>query len=84
MSLIKSTKAEKSTYKLEFSVDKATFDKAVSNVYRKQVGKIAVPGFRKGKAPPSSWADLPLGMPGHSRQRHAPSPFPLSTLSVLI
>ena len=53
MSLIKSTKAEKSTYKLEFSVDKATFDKAVSNVYRKQVGKIAVPGFRKGKAPRS-------------------------------
>ena len=51
MSLIKSTKAEKSTYKLEFSVDKATFDKAVSNVYRKQVGKITVPGFRKGKAP---------------------------------
>ena len=53
MSLIKSTKAEKSTYKLEFSVDKATFDKAVSNVYHKQVGKIAVPGFRKGKAPRS-------------------------------
>ena len=51
MSLIKSTKAEKSTYKLEFSVDKATFDKAVSNAYRKQVGKSAVPGFRKGKAP---------------------------------
>ena len=53
MSLIKSTKAEKSTYKLEFSVDKATFDKAVSNVYHKQVGKIAVPGVRKGKAPRS-------------------------------
>ena len=53
MSLIKSTKAEKSTYKLEFSVDKATFDKAVSNAYHKQVGKIAVPGFRKGKAPRS-------------------------------
>ncbi len=53
MSLIKSEKTEKSVYTLEFSVDKATFDKAVSNAYRKQVGKIAVPGFRKGKAPRS-------------------------------
>ena len=53
MSLIKSEKTEKSVYTLEFSVDKETFDKAVSNVYRKQVGKISVPGFRKGKAPRS-------------------------------
>jgi len=53
MSLIKSEKTEKSVYTLEFSVDKATFDKAVSNAYRKQVGKISVPGFRKGKAPRS-------------------------------
>ena len=51
MSLIKSEKTEKSVYTLEFSVDKETFDKAVTNAYRKQVGKIAVPGFRKGKAP---------------------------------
>ena len=53
MSLIKSEKTEKNVYTLEFSVDKETFDKAVSNAYRKQVGKIAVPGFRKGKAPRS-------------------------------
>ncbi len=53
MSLIKSEQTEKSVYTLEFSVDKETFDKAVSNAYRKQVGKIAVPGFRKGKAPRS-------------------------------
>ena len=51
MSLIKSEKTEKSVYTLEFSVDKDTFEKAVSNAYRKQVGKISVPGFRKGKAP---------------------------------
>ena len=51
MSLIKSEKTEKSVYTLEFSVDKETFDKAVTNAYRKQVGKISVPGFRKGKAP---------------------------------
>ena len=53
MSLIKSEKTEKSVYTLEFSVDKETFDKAVTAAYRKQVGKITVPGFRKGKAPRS-------------------------------
>ena len=53
MSLIKSEMTDKSVYTLEFSVDKETFDKAVSNAYRKQVGKISVPGFRKGKAPHS-------------------------------
>ena len=53
MSLIKSEMTEKSVYTLEFSVEKETFEKAVSNAYRKQVGKISVPGFRKGKAPRS-------------------------------
>ncbi len=53
MSLMKSELTDKSVYTLEFSVDKETFDKAVNNAYRKQVGKISVPGFRKGKAPRS-------------------------------
>ncbi|MBQ8213229.1 MAG: trigger factor [Clostridia bacterium] len=53
MSLIKSELTDKSVYTLEFSVDKETFDKAVTAAYRKQVGKITVPGFRKGKAPRS-------------------------------
>ena len=54
MSLIKSEKAEeKNVYSLEFSVDKETWNKAVSTSYHKQVGKITVPGFRKGKAPRS-------------------------------
>ena len=51
MSLIKAEKAEKSAFVLEFSVDKETFEKAVNKVYRKQVGNINIPGFRKGKAP---------------------------------
>lgn len=53
MSLIKSEKSknEKNAYSLEFSVDKETFAKAVSNAYHKQAGKITVPGFRRGKAP---------------------------------
>ena len=53
MSLTKSEVLEKNRYELQFSVDKATFDAAVNNVYRKQVKNIAVPGFRKGKAPRS-------------------------------
>ncbi len=53
MTLIKTEKAEKSAYLLEFSVDKETFEKAVNKVYRKQVGSITIPGFRKGKAPRS-------------------------------
>lgn len=53
MSLIKAEKAEKSAMRLEFSVDKETFEKAVNKIYRKQVGSINIPGFRKGKAPRS-------------------------------
>lgn len=51
MNLLKSEKAEKSTVKIEFSIEKSVFDAAVEKVYRKQVKKINVPGFRPGKAP---------------------------------
>ena len=53
MSLTKSEVIEKNRYELQFSVDKATFDKAVDKVYRKQVKNMNIPGFRKGKAPKS-------------------------------
>ncbi len=51
MKLLKNEKAEKSTYVLEFSVEKDVFDNAVEKVYRRQVKKINIPGFRPGKAP---------------------------------
>ncbi len=51
MTLVKCEKGEKSTFKLEFSIEKSVFDAAVEKVYRKQVKKINVPGFRAGKAP---------------------------------
>lgn len=51
MVLKKTEKLEDGRFLLEFLVDRATFDAAVSTVYRKQVSKINVPGFRKGKAP---------------------------------
>ncbi len=51
MNLIKSEKTDKGIWTLQFSVDKDTFAKAVSDSFRKNSGKITVPGFRKGKAP---------------------------------
>ena len=51
MSLKSSTLKEANTYEVEVSVDGATFMDAVDKVYKKQVKKINVPGFRKGKAP---------------------------------
>ena len=53
MSLKNTNKVETNLYEIEFDADKATFDAAVEKVYRKEVKKITVPGFRKGKAPRS-------------------------------
>ena len=53
MSLTKKETIENNRYELQFSVDKATFDAAVTKVYKRQVSKINIPGFRKGKAPKS-------------------------------
>lgn len=53
MNLKKKELTEKNLYTLEFSVEKDVFDAAVNKVYAKEVKKINVPGFRKGKAPKS-------------------------------
>ena len=53
MALKKTTEVEKNLYEIEFDVDKETFKAAIEKVYRKEVKKINVPGFRKGKAPRS-------------------------------
>jgi trigger factor len=42
---------EHSAVELVIEIDGAAFDAAVEQAYRKQRGSIAVPGFRKGKAP---------------------------------
>lgn len=44
-------KEEANSYELTVSVDGDTFEKAINAVYKKQVKKINVQGFRKGKAP---------------------------------
>jgi len=51
--LVKSTfeKLENNMVKLDIEVDAAEFDKAVSSVFNKNKNAIAIPGFRKGKAP---------------------------------
>lgn len=53
MKLLNITDAEKNQKVIEFSVDKATFDAAVDKAYKKNVAKLNVPGFRRGKAPKS-------------------------------
>ena len=51
MSLKTATKLENGRVELEIEVDAATFGAAVDDAYKKDVKKMSVPGFRKGKAP---------------------------------
>jgi trigger factor len=53
MKLLNITDAEKNQKVIEFSVDKATFDAACEKAYKKNVAKLNIPGFRRGKAPKS-------------------------------
>lgn len=51
MSLKSVNKPETNVVEIEFTADKAAFDAACDRAYKKNVGSITVPGFRKGKAP---------------------------------
>ncbi|MGX8702687.1 trigger factor [Caproiciproducens sp.] len=51
MSLQSSNKVDTNRYQLEVAVDAAIFEKALDRAYHKENKKIAIPGFRKGKAP---------------------------------
>ncbi|MBQ8290319.1 MAG: trigger factor [Clostridia bacterium] len=53
MAYIKHELTEKSGFTLEFSVSREAYDKAELAAYKKNVKDIALPGFRKGKAPKS-------------------------------
>ena len=53
MALKSSKKTATNTYELEIELDKAAFDAEVQKVYRRNVGKLNIPGFRPGKAPKS-------------------------------
>ncbi len=51
MSLKSSNKIEANKYELEISVDKDKFEVAVAKAFKKNAGRVNVPGFRQGKAP---------------------------------
>ena len=51
MALKSSNLTATNTYEVEVEVDGKTLMQAVSKVFKKQAKKLAVPGFRKGKAP---------------------------------
>ena len=51
MELLKKTEVEKNVVELEISVPADEFEAAVQTSYRKNAGKVNIPGFRKGKAP---------------------------------
>ena len=50
MKLNSANQVETNLYELSVEVDGAAFENALNNVYRKQMKKFTVPGFRKGKA----------------------------------
>lgn len=51
MTLKSSNKVDTNRYELEIAIDAAEFEKQLEKSYKKQVNKISIPGFRKGKAP---------------------------------
>lgn len=51
MKLVNTEKKEHSTVELSIAVSPETFEKSVERAYKKKVGTINLPGFRKGKAP---------------------------------
>ncbi len=51
MSLIKTEKLEKNRVELQIGIDRAALDAEIKKVYKKEIGKMNIPGFRKGKAP---------------------------------
>lgn len=51
MNLKATTKTETNKYELEIEIPAEDFNKAINEVYKTESKKIAIPGFRKGKAP---------------------------------
>ncbi|MBQ6897539.1 MAG: trigger factor [Clostridia bacterium] len=49
--LISAEKTGKNEFSVALSIDAAAFEKAIQKAYNREKGNIALPGFRKGKAP---------------------------------
>lgn len=54
MNLKNVEKKENNTAELTVEITGAEFEAAINKVYNKVKGQIALPGFRKGKAPPQA------------------------------
>ena len=53
MALQNAKKTKANTYEVEIKLEKEAFDAEVNKAYKRNVGKMNVPGFRRGKAPKS-------------------------------
>ncbi len=51
MELIKNERISSNQHELNIKIDSATFEAACTKIFRRDAGKINVPGFRRGKAP---------------------------------
>lgn len=51
MSLKSTNKIDANQYELEVTIDAETFQKAVDQAFRRNIKRLNVPGFRRGKAP---------------------------------
>ena len=51
MSLTANNKLDTNKYELTIHIDAESFEKALEKAYKKNIKKINVPGFRRGKAP---------------------------------
>ena len=51
MNLKATNKTETNKYELEIEISAEDFNKAINEVYKSEVKKMTIPGFRKGKAP---------------------------------
>ncbi len=53
MSFVKKEAIENNRHQITFTIDKESFEAANNTAYKKNVAKMNIPGFRKGKAPRS-------------------------------
>ena len=51
MSLTANNKLDTNKYELTIHIDAESFEQALDKAYKKNIKKINVPGFRRGKAP---------------------------------
>ena len=58
MNLKSCNKVETNRYQLEVEVDEKSFNDALNRTYHKEIKKISLPGFRKGKAPSLSLRNI--------------------------